>query len=212
MGFKVAAGLVHGDDGVARCYWIGSHADYRDYHDHEWGRPDGGDERLFEKLCLEGFQAGLSWLTILRKRPAFRRAFGGFDPRRVARFGPSDVERLVGDAAIIRNRAKIESAIHNARRAIELIEEHGSLARYLWRFRPARGERPRRITRRVLQGLTESPSSRALSADLKRRGWTFVGPTTMYALMQSMGLVNDHLEGCALREEVELEQTLFEPL
>ena len=192
-------GIVHCEDGVSRCFWCTDDALYRAYHDREWGFPQRDDTRLFEKLCLGGFQAGLSWLTILRKRENFRRAFDGFDMEAVARFTPRKVDALLGDAGIVRHRGKIESAIHNARRACELVEERGSLAEYLWSFEPALTERPERMTLDVLRKLTESASSRALSKDLKRRGWTFVGPTTMYALMQAMGLVNDHLEGCDLR-------------
>jgi DNA-3-methyladenine glycosylase I len=196
------AGLIeHG--GLARCFWCGEHDDYRRYHDEEWGRPVTEDVRLFEKLCLEGFQAGLSWLTILRKREAFRRAFVGFELEKVARFDTRRVERLLQDASIVRHRGKIEAAIHNARCARDLIEEVGSLAEYAWSFEPPAHERPRRMTRAALMKLTETPSSRALSRDLKRRGWRFVGPTTCYAFMQAMGLVNDHLEGCHVREAVE---------
>ena len=161
------------------------------------------DVRLFEKLSLEGFQSGLSWLTILRKREAFRRAFRGFDPVQVARFNVRSVERLLGDASIVRHRGKIEATIHNARRALELIEERGSLAAHVWSFEPAAAERPRRLTRAALMKLTETPASRALSKDLRARGWRFVGPTTCYAFLQSMGVVNDHLEGCSIRAEVE---------
>ena len=165
----LAEGLVRNEDGVTRCWWGGgTDALYRAYHDDEWGMPVVDDVRLFEKLSLEGFQAGLSWITILRKREAFRRAFAGFDLRRVAAFGPHDVERLLEDASIVRHRGKIESVIGNAGRALELVEAEGSLAR-----------------------------------ELKRRGWTFVGPTTVYAFMQAMGLVDDHLEGCDARPRVE---------
>jgi len=161
------------------------------------------DVRLYEKLCLEGFQAGLSWLTILRKRPAFRRAFRGFAPAQVARFGPRDVERLLADEGIVRHRGKIEAAIENARRALELAEEAGSLATHLWRFEPEASARPRALTWAALRRLAETPESRALSRDLRRRGWRFVGPTTAYAFMQAMGIVNDHLDGCCVRPLVE---------
>ena len=187
------------EDGVVRCAWCRTSADYRDYHDREWGFAVDDDRRLFEKLCLEGFQAGLSWLTILRKRDAFRRAFAGFDARRVARFGARDVERLLGDAGIVRHRGKIESAIGNARRALDLSDEFGSLAAYAWRFEPAAKSRPRRVTAASLRALGVPAEAVAMSKDLKRRGWTFVGPTTVYAFMQAMGLVNDHLEGCHAR-------------
>jgi len=197
------AGLSRGPDGVVRCSWCGDDPGYVAYHDDEWGRPVTDDRRLFEKLVLEGFQAGLSWLTILRKRDAFRRAFAGFDPARVARFGARDVTRLLGDAGIVRHRGKIESAINNARRALELIDERGSLAAHVWSFEPAPAARPRRMTRAALRALSQSPASRALARDLKQRGWTFVGPTTVYAFMQAMGLVDDHLDGCATRPGIE---------
>jgi DNA-3-methyladenine glycosylase I len=196
-------GLTLGEDGIARCWWAGSDPLYVAYHDAEWGFPVRDDRRLFEKICLEGFQAGLSWLTILRKRENFRRAFAGFDFERVARFGARDVERLLLDAGIVRHRGKIESAIGNARRAIELADQAGSLAAYFWSWEPDPRSRPKRMTRAALMKLATSPESVALSKDLKRRGWTFVGPTTIYAFMQAMGLVNDHLEGCAVRDRAE---------
>jgi DNA-3-methyladenine glycosylase I len=192
-------GLVRGADNVVRCWWATDDPLYIEYHDHEWGRPVTDDNRLFEKICLEGFQAGLSWLTILRKREAFRRAFMGFEARRVVRFGPREIERLLGDSGIVRHRGKIESAINNAHRAMALCEEFGSLAAYFWKWEPDARSRPPRMTRRVLTRLGPSPEAVALSKDLKRRGWTFVGPTTVYAFMQAMGLVNDHLEGCTSR-------------
>jgi DNA-3-methyladenine glycosylase I len=195
--------------GVARCSWCGEHADYRRYHDLEWGRPVADDARLFEKLCLEGFQSGLSWLTILRKREAFREAFAGFEIERMARFGARDVRRLLANAGIVRHRGKIEAALGNARRARELFPAPGSFAAYVWSFEPPAGERPRRLTRAALARLTESPSARALSKDLKRRGFRFVGPTTCYAFLQGMGLVNDHLEGCDARPAVERERARF---
>jgi DNA-3-methyladenine glycosylase I len=167
-----------------------------EYHDREWGKPVTDDRRLFEKVCLEGFQAGLSWLTILRKRENFRRAFSGFDFERVATYTERDVARLLGDEGIIRHRGKIESTINNANRAIELRAECGSLSNYFWRWRPDPSTRPRRITRDVLQQMATSAESVALSKDLRKRGWTFVGPTTIYAFMQAMGLVNDHVDGC----------------
>jgi len=196
-------GLAPGPDGKLRCFWGVSTPDYVDYHDREWGFPVADDHRLFEKLCLEGFQAGLSWITILRKREAFRRAFANFDPAKVARFGARDVARLLADPGIVRHRGKIESTIHNASRALELIDEHGSLAAYVWSFVPAAGERPARVTHEAVRAMPKTPTSVALSGDLKRRGWTFVGPTTVYAFMQAMGMVNDHLEGCAIRRAVE---------
>jgi DNA-3-methyladenine glycosylase I len=196
-------GLVVGDDGVKRCFWGDSPAIYRDYHDSEWGFPMHKDQRLFEKLCLEGFQAGLSWLTILRKRENFRAAFAGFDFEQVARFGPADVDRLLADAGIVRNRSKIEATINNAGRAVELVDSEGSLDAYVWQFEPDPASRPSEITWAALQALAQTPESRALSKDLKRRGWRFVGPTTVYAFMQAVGIVDDHLEGCAIRSAVE---------
>ncbi len=187
-------GIAIGDDGVARCWWADSAPEYRAYHDSEWGFPVSDDVRLFEKLSLEGFQAGLSWLTILRKRPAFRRAFADFKFERVARFGERDVARLLGDQAIVRHRGKIEAVINNAQRAVELVDAEGSLAAYVWRFEPA--ARSRHLDRAGLAELAQTDESKALAKDLKRRGWRFVGPTTVYAFMQAMGLVNDHLAGC----------------
>ncbi len=202
MPARLPAGVVRGDDGVTHCFWCGGDPLYRGYHDREWGFPVADDRRLFEKLCLEGFQSGLSWLTILRKRENFRRAFRGFEIEAVARMGARDVARLLGDAGIVRHRGKIEAALANARAAAELADEFGSLASYIWRFEPDGDSksRPRRVTRAALRRLTESDESRALSKDLRGRGFRFVGPTTAYAFMQAMGLVNDHLEGCAARE------------
>jgi DNA-3-methyladenine glycosylase I len=200
-------GVVVGEDGVARCWWADSAPDYRSYHDTEWGFPVADDFRLFEKLSLEGFQAGLSWLTILRKREAFRRAFAGFDYNRVARFGEPDVERLLADASIVRHRGKIEAVINNAQRAVELVESEGSLASFVWRFEPEPPARTDLTSRDGLQPHTEE--SKALARELKRRGWRFVGPTTVYAFMQAMGLVNDHLDGCAARAEVERARAEF---
>lgn len=185
-----------------RCSWCGTLEDYCHYHDHEWGFPVDDDRRLFEKLCLEGFQSGLSWLTILRKREAFRSAFANFQIDKVARFTERDVVRLLGDAGIVRHRGKIEAAINNAQRARELLESESSLAAYFWKFEPDPKSRPSTLTPEVLQGMTTCPEAVALSKDLKKRGWKFVGPTTMYALMQAMGLVNDHREGCWTRAEV----------
>jgi DNA-3-methyladenine glycosylase I len=205
-------GLIAYDDGTQGCWWAGSDPDYRRYHDTEWGRPVVDDHRLFEKLCLEGFQAGLSWLTILRKRENFRSAFAGFDPAVVAGFGEAEVQALLGDAGIIRHRGKIEATINNAGRALDLIDEAGSLAAYVWRFEPPAEDRPATLDHATLSSLAHSPASHALSKDLKRRGWRFVGPTTVYAFMQAMGLVNDHLEGCVVREEAEAERaTLRRP-
>jgi DNA-3-methyladenine glycosylase I len=201
---SLADGLVRNEDDVVRCWWGGGdHLEYRAYHDDEWGMPVTADVRLFEKLALEGFQSGLSWLTILRKREAFRRAFAGFDFEVVARFGAKDVERLLDDASIVRHRGKIESTINNARRALELVEAEGSLAAFVWRFEPAAADRPPALTRDALMELAQTDASRAFAKELKRRGWSFVGPTTVYAFMQAMGLVNDHLEGCDARSRVE---------
>jgi DNA-3-methyladenine glycosylase I len=196
-------GLTTGSDGLARCFWAGSDELYLRYHDEEWGFPVQDDRRLFEKICLEGFQSGLSWITILRKRENFRRAFAGFDWERLARFRARDVQRLLKDSGIVRHRGKIESTINNARRVRELVEETGSLARYFWGWRPEPNARPSRLTWEVLRKLGSTPESTALSRDLKKRGWTFVGPTTVYAFMQAMGLVNDHLDGCVIRKRVE---------
>ncbi|MDH4287345.1 MAG: DNA-3-methyladenine glycosylase I, partial [Aquincola sp.] len=185
---------------MTRCAWCRATPAYRHYHDHEWGFPVTDDRRLFEKLCLEGFQSGLSWLTILNKRENFRRAFHGFDAERVARYGARDVHRLLGDAGIVRHRGKIESTINNAKRLLELRSEFGSLAAYAWHYEPAPGTRPKRLTWAALKALSTTPASVAMSKDLKRRGWSFVGPTTVYAFMQAMGLVNDHVQGCSVRE------------
>jgi DNA-3-methyladenine glycosylase I len=193
------SGLAPGPDLRPRCAWGVSTPDYVAYHDGEWGFPVRDDRRLFEKLCLEGFQAGLSWLTILRKREAFRAGFANFEPAKVAKFNPRDVRRLLGDAGIVRHRGKIESTINNAKRALELASEHGSIARYVWSFLPPPKERPRRMTRAALMKMSSTPTSLRLSKELKAKGWSFVGPTTLYAFMQAMGLVNDHLEGCAIR-------------
>jgi len=184
-----------------RCGWCGELEDYCHYHDNEWGFPVDDDRRLFEKLCLEGFQSGLSWLTILRKREAFRRAFANFEIDKVARFTEKDVERLLGDAGIVRHRGKIEAAINNAKRAQELLKTEPSLAAYFWKFEPDPKSRPKKLTPEVLRTMAISPESTALSKDLKKRGWKFVGPTTMYALMQAMGLVNDHMDGCTTRTQ-----------
>lgn len=187
---------VTGDDGADRCWWGSEPEIYRDYHDTEWGFGVTDDHRLFEKLCLEGFQSGLSWLTILRKRPGFREAFAGFDPKRVAAFDEDDVARLVDDASIVRHQGKIRSTINNARRALELIEAEGSLASFFWEWADFESPVPTDIP-------TTTEASTRLAKDLKKKGWTFVGPTTVYAFMQAMGLVNDHLAGCHVRETAE---------
>ena len=207
---KSTTGLARGDDGVVRCTWAAAGGElYGRYHDEEWGVPVADDRRLFEKICLEGFQSGLSWLTILRKRDAFSLAFAGFDFDAVAEFGAADVRRLLKDAGIVRHRGKIESTINNARRAVELRDEFGSLAAYFWRFEPKPTERPRTVTWRALSKLSQTPASVAMSRDLKNRGWSFVGPTTLYAFMQAMGMVNDHLEGCAVRQQCEAARKVF---
>lgn len=199
-------GISVGEDGLSRCGWGDSTPEYRAYHDCEWGFPVADDRRLFEKLCLEGFQAGLSWLTILRKRDAFREVFAQFDHTKVAAFEERDIAALMGDARIVRNRAKIEAVINNAQRMAELVEQEGSLAHFVWSFEPAgwvtapaQGEIP-----------AASPESKALSRELKRRGWRFTGPTTVYAFMQAMGLVNDHLDGCHVRAAAAAARERFE--
>ncbi len=188
--------VVIGDDGVARCWWGASSPDYAAYHDDEWGRGVTDDARLFEKICLEGFQSGLSWLTILRKRDNFRAAFAGFDPKRVASFGERDVRRLLADEGIVRHEGKIRSTINNAGRALDTIAQHGSLAAYFWPHAEFPGAAPAEIP-------ATTEASTRLSKELKRAGWSFVGPTTIYAFMQAMGLVNDHLSGCVARAACE---------
>ena len=189
-----------GTDGVTRCSWGNGSAEYAAYHDDEWGRPAGDDRRLFEKLCLEGFQSGLAWITILRKRDAFREVFAGFDIERVAQFDESDVGQLLGDARIVRHEGKIRSTVNNAQRSLEVIDEVGSFGALVWSFEPAPA--PPAV-------VATTPESVALAKELKRRGFTFVGPTTAYAFMQSMGLVNDHAEACAVREAVEADRADF---
>nr|WP_298105146.1 DNA-3-methyladenine glycosylase I [uncultured Shinella sp.] len=196
-------GLLDGDDGRTRCAWHGNLEDYRRYHDEEWGNPVTSDIRLFEKICLEGFQSGLSWLTILRKREGFRAAFAGFDFDKVALFDDDDIARCLADTGIVRHRGKIVSTINNAKRAQALRGEFGTLARYFWSFEPTPQERPDRVEWDIIVANPTTPTSVRLSKDLKKRGWTFVGPTTVYAFMQAMGLVNDHVEGCFCRPEVE---------
>ena len=200
-------GLLDGDDGRTRCVWHGNLEDYRRYHDEEWGRPVKDDTRLYEKLCLEGFQSGLSWLTILRKRDNFRAAFSGFDIPTVAAFTDADIERLVGDAGIVRHRGKIVSTVNNARRALDLQQEAGSLAAFVWRYEPDPESRPASFTRADV--VPKTAESTALSKALLKRGWSFVGPTTVYAFMQAMGLVNDHFTGCDVRDAAERERAAF---
>jgi DNA-3-methyladenine glycosylase I len=186
---------------VARCWWGDSDELYRRYHDLEWGRPVDDDRRLFEKLVLEGFMSGLSWLTILRKREKFRAAFRGFDPKLVGRFGARDAARLMADAGIVRNRAKIDATINNARRYAELAQEFGSLALYVWGYEPK--PRKRLLDQAGLLEIGVSAEATAMSKDLRRRGWSFVGPTTVHSFMQAMGLMNDHVRGCEAGLEVE---------
>jgi len=197
-------GAVRGDDGRLRCPWAGSTEDYQAYHDDEWGRPVVDDVRLYEKLCLEGFQSGLSWLTILRKREAFRQAFASFEPEKVAAFDDGDVTRLLGDAGIVRHRGKIEAAIANARATLAVQADRGSLAALVWEYEPARRGRP--VPVRLGDLAPQTAESQALSKALRRYGFRFVGPTTAYAAMQSLGLVNDHLKGCHVRVACEQER------
>lgn len=194
--------LISDEDDVSRCWWCVEHADYIAYHDDEWGVPTADDQHLFEKICLEGFQSGLSWLTILRKRDNFRRAFNDFNFERVAQFNRSSVERLLKDAGIVRHRGKIESTINNAKRALQLRDEFGSLAAFFWKFEPE--------THPIFDGkVLTTIESKMMSKELKKRGWSFVGPTTAYAFMQSLGIVNDHLPGCASFEIVEKARKKF---
>ncbi len=204
----MALSLIKHSDGKHRCSWCGqgeAFADYIHYHDHEWGMPVVDERRLFEKITLEGFQAGLSWITVLRKRDRFREVFKGFDFEKVARFAQKDVDRLVLDAGIIRHRGKIESAINNAKLVCNLIDAQGTgaLAKLIWSHEPTAKQRPLKITPEVAVTLGQTEQSQLLSKTLRKMGFNFVGPTTMYALMQSMGVVNDHLEGCSHRAVVE---------
>lgn len=192
---------IPGPDGRPRCYWCAGSPDYLDYHDREWGFPVADDRRLFEKLSLETFQSGLSWRTILMKRDNFRAAFANFEIERIADFTEADVERLLADAGIVRHRGKIEATINNARQARKLVAQEGSLAAYVWRHEAPNPTRWRAVS--------STPESVALSKDLKKRGWAFVGPTTVYAFMQAMGLVNDHAEDCAIRAEAEAARLAF---
>lgn len=191
------------EDGGHRCWWPGEDAQYIAYHDTEWGRPVTDDTKLYEKLCLEGFQSGLAWITVLRKRENFREAFARFDLDTVARYSSKDIERLMSNAGIIRHRGKIEATINNAARALELLEETGSLSKYIWQYAPDVPHGRDGISDHPMGFVSTSPSSIALSKDLKKRGWKFVGPTTIYSFMQSMGLINDHVEGCHVRDDCE---------
>ncbi len=199
----MSAAIITGPDGKSRCHWCGAAPDFLSYHDTEWGFPVSDDHRLFEKLCLESFQSGLSWRTILAKRENFRVAFHDFDFDRVARFSARDITRLLKDEGIVRHRGKIESVINNARQARELVKEQGSLAAYVWRYEPDMQQLAEPQT------VSSSPESIALSKDLKKRGWKFLGPTTVYAFMQAMGLVNDHVEACVIRDRVERARKRF---
>ena len=199
------SGVVTGEDGRARCPWAGGTPEYQAYHDVEWGHPVADENRVYELLCLEGFQAGLSWLTILRKRPAFQDAFASFDPVVVARFGEPDVERLLGDAGIVRHRGKITAAITNARATLRLRETGRSLAEVVWSYEP----RPHRPAAAMEDLEAVTPESKALSSELRRNGFAFVGPTTVYSAMQALGVVNDHLAGCDARVAVDAERARF---
>jgi DNA-3-methyladenine glycosylase I len=195
--------MIEGPDGKPRCLWCGAAPEFFAYHDTEWGYPVSDDQRLFEKLCLESFQSGLSWRTILAKRENFRKAFHHFDFNKVARFTEKDVERLLKDEGIVRHRGKILAVINNAQQAQELVKQEGSLSAYIWRFEPDAKQLP------APQSASTSAESIALSKDLKKRGWKFVGPTTVYAFMQAMGLINDHVEGCVIRDKVALARKRF---
>ncbi|MEY3805465.1 MAG: hypothetical protein RIR69_277 [Actinomycetota bacterium] len=195
--------LIPASNGQQRCWWPGDDSEYQRYHDLEWGRAVTNDVTLFEKICLEGFQSGLSWITILRKRENFRAAFANFDHHRIAEFTDDDVSRLMADAGIVRHRGKIDAVINNAHRLIELEQENTTFANYIWSFVPRDDANRQSISDTSAPIPSTSPESIALSRDLKKRGWKFVGPTTMYSMMQSMGLVNDHIEGCFVREECE---------
>ncbi len=202
-------GLITGPDGLDRCWWPGDDDLYRRYHDEEWGRPVADDRRLFEKICLEGFQSGLSWLTILRKRENFRRAFADFDAEAIVAFDEQDMDRLLTDAGIVRHRGKIEAVLNNARRFLELRDREGSFAAFVWSYEPDPATRPKQPTKAELCANSVTAESTALSKELRKRGWAFVGPTTCYAFMQSMGLVNDHVHGCAVRASVEAARDAF---
>jgi len=206
---ELPEGLIRGADGKPRCFWAASAPEFDHYHDTEWGFPVHDEHKLFEKVCLEGFQSGLSWRTIFNKRPAFREVFLDFDFEKVAKFGDADVQRLLKDARIIRHRGKIEATINNAQRACEAVEEHGSLGALLWRYEPPPERRPDRFTHADLRSTSKTEDSKKLAKDLKKLGWKFFGPTTAYAFMQAMGLVNDHIEGCIVRDACEDARTAF---
>jgi DNA-3-methyladenine glycosylase I len=208
---ELPPGLYAGEGAVPRCVWCRASPAYQAYHDTEWGFPVSDERRLFEKICLEGFQAGLSWLTILNKRENFRAAFANFEAEQLADFSDSDTQRLLLDAGIVRHSGKIASTINNARRVLELRSEFGSLGAYVWAHEPDAASRPLHITFDTLKTFTTSPASITMSKDLKKRGWTFVGPTTLYAFMQAMGLVNDHIEGCYSRSAALAARAAFTP-
>ena len=197
--------LITGPDGQDRCAWCGDVPEFLPYHDNEWGYPVGDDTRLFEKLCLESFQSGLSWRTILNKRENFRAAFAGFDYREIMKFTDADRERLLNDPGIVRNRLKIDATINNAFRMAEMVKAEGSLAAFIWRYEPPADELGEPQT------ASTSPTSVALSKELKKRGWKFLGPTTIFAFMQAMGLINDHAIGCVMREKARQARTMFTP-
>ena len=202
-------GVASGEDGKLRCWWCVGDPLYEAYHDREWGRPVADDRAIFEKLCLEGFQSGLSWLIILRKREGFRKAFRNFDVKVLSRFNERSVERLMLDAGIVRNRAKILATLNNAKRCVELVKDVGSLASHVWSFEPDATSRPVSLDWPTLINLPPSAEAKALSKDLKKRGWSFVGPTTVYSAMESLGLVNDHMDACYLRPAVERDRKRF---
>ncbi len=202
-------GLYVGEDGATRCFWGRGDPLYQPYHDDEWGMPVDDDHRLFEKVCLEGFQSGLSWLTILRKRENFRRAFADFDFRKVALFTEADAARLVGDKGIIRHKGKIAATLNNAARAVEMVDEFGSLGAYFWGWEPDAHSRPAVVSWDALRAMSTTDVSKAMAKDLKKRGWKFVGPTTAYAFMQAMGIVNDHIDGCISRDRCEAARASF---
>ena len=209
---KIDDGLLTDTFEITRCAWCGEDTEYQRYHDTEWGVPIVNDQILFQKICLEGFQAGLSWLTVLRKRDNFLKEFDKFDFKKVSQYGDKDISRCLVNPGIIRHRGKIESTINNAKKAIELVNEFGSLASFFWSFEPSIKNRPEKLTYAVASQLTMSTESIALSKALKKRGWTFVGPTICYSFMQAMGIVNDHILGCSRRDDIEtLRDVLIRP-
>lgn len=209
---KIDDGLLTDTFEITRCAWCGEDTEYQRYHDTEWGVPIVNDQILFQKICLEGFQAGLSWLTVLRKRDNFMKEFDKFDFKKVSQYGDKDISRCLVNPGIIRHRGKIESTINNAKKAIELVNEFGSLASFFWSFEPGMKNRPEKLTYAVASQITMSTESIALSKALKKRGWTFVGPTICYSFMQAMGIVNDHVLGCSRRDDIEtLRDVLIRP-